>query len=199
MNSIVHKDSNLPELPRNEQIYQRADEIMIRRHGPRRPGMGTAESSLTYLDAILPEAQALLEDLRNIARPATKIDIAKQLAVLVKCYPNIGTADGGEVYGRLLIEDVAAMQPSIGDIEGGCRQLRRTSRFCPTIAEVLQAIGEATQHRLEITRNVAAIPKSRDKLLKEVEEENRRHQEYLEYHRDRYQPGMPLDPTALPL
>src|SRR5665647_3368812 len=54
MNSIVEKNSNLPEIPRNEQIYARAERIMIRRHRPQREGMGRAESSLADLDAILP-------------------------------------------------------------------------------------------------------------------------------------------------
>jgi hypothetical protein len=82
---------------KQRRIYARADQIMIRRYGPRRPDMGAAESNLADLDAILAEAQVALDDLRALARPATKLDIAKQLAILVKCYPNIGTADGGEV------------------------------------------------------------------------------------------------------
>jgi hypothetical protein len=161
--------------------------------------MRAAESNLADLDAILAEAQVALDDLRALARPATKLDIAKQLAILVKCYPNIGTADGGEVYGRLLIEDVAATQPSLGDLESACRQLRRTSRFCPVIAEVLGALEAAKHQCQEITHKIAAITKSRDQLLREVEKERQRHQEYLEYHRARYQPSMAFDPTAVPL
>jgi hypothetical protein len=199
MNSIVEKNRNLPELPRNEQIYSRADQIMIRRYGPRRPGMGAAESSLADLDAILPDAQAVLDDLRALAQPATKLEIAKQLAILVKCYPNIGTADDGAVYGRLLIEDVAATQPSIGDLENACRQLRRTSRFCPVIAEVLGALEAAKHQRQEITHKITTITKSRDQQIREVEKERQRHQEYLEYHRARYQPSMAFDPTVVPL
>jgi hypothetical protein len=197
MNSIVEKNSNLPEIPRNEQIYARAERIMIRRHRPQREGMGRAESSLADLDAILPAALASLEELRILARPATKLEIAKQLAVLVMCYPNAGTADG-EVYGRMLIEDVAAMQPSIGDVEGACREVRRTSRFCPTIAEVLEALEAAKNHREDITYKITGITKSRDQQLKEVEREDQRHQDYLAFQRSCYLPSN-LDPTLPPL
>lgn len=197
-NSLVEKSGNLPELPRNEQIYQRANQIVVRRHGPQRLGMGRAESSLADLDALLPDAQAVLDDLRALARPATKLEIAKQLAILVKCYPNIGTADGGEIYGRLLIEDVAAMQPSAADVEGACRKLRRTSRFCPVIAEVLEAISQAKHHLHDTTNKIADITKSRADQVKEVEKEQQRHEEYLDYQRT-CGPPINYDPTALPL
>jgi hypothetical protein len=99
----------------------------------------------------------------------------------------------------MLIEDVAAMRPSIGDLEGGCRHIRRTSRFCPAIAEVLQAISEARQLRQDVTRKIANIAQSRDQHVREVEQEHRQRQEYLDYHKGRYQPLCGIDPSASPL
>jgi hypothetical protein len=198
-NSIVEKNRNLPELSRHEQIYARADSIMIRRYRPTRNGMGRAESSLADLDAIMPEAQVALADLRALAQPASKMDIAKQLAILVKCYPNAGNADA-EIYGRLLIEDVAAMQPAIGDLEAACRNLRRTSKFIPAISEVLEAIADAKNHRYDITRKLIDLTTSRDKQVREVEKEREQHQLYLDYQRTCWQPGdINDDPTAPPL
>jgi hypothetical protein len=199
MNTLVHKTANPPELPRDAQIYARADQIMIRRYGPRLPGMGSAESSLAHLDAILPGAQAVLEDLRALARPATKLHIAKQLAILVKSIPNPGNNTDGEIFGRLLIEDTAASQPSIGDLEAACRNLRLTREFIPAIAKVLEAIADAKNHRHDITRKILDITTSRDKQIRAVEKERQQHQEYLEYHRTRYQSSADFDPTALPL
>lgn len=196
-NNLIDQTASLPELPRQKQIFARADSIMIRRYGPGRDGMGRAESSLADLDAIMPESQSLLDDLHALARPASKQEIAKNLIILVKCYP-AATADG-ETYGRLLIEDVASIQPSIGDLEGGCRELRQTSRFCPAISEVLKAISDAKQRRHDITRQIANIVKSRDHQVREVEKERRQHQEYLDYHRARYQHLDMDDRTSLPL
>jgi DNA-directed RNA polymerase subunit F len=200
-NNLIDKTANLPELPRQQQIYARADSVLFRQY-PRDPDNwhkhNTASEYLAALDAIMPEAQAVLDDLRALARPASNQEIAKCLAILVKCYPNTGTADG-EVYGRMLIEDVASMQPSVGDIEAACRHLRHTSRFTPAISEVLEAITEAKNHRHEITRKIVDITSSRDKRVREVEEEHQRHREYLEYQQTRYQPGMESDPTAVPL
>jgi hypothetical protein len=171
---------------------------MIRRYPPPPAGLRyhTAVTSLAALDAVLPEAQALLDELRALARQATKPDIAKQLIALVKCYPSPGTADG-EVYGRLLMEDVAAAQPAIGDLEGACRNLRRTRKFIPAIAEVLEAIGEAKNHRHDTMRKILEITKSRDRLLNDVEKE-RQEGIYADQHRIRYSPpehieeGVPL-------
>ncbi len=91
------------------------------------------------------------------------------------------------------------MQPSIGDVEGACRKLRRTSRFCPTIAEALEALEAAKQHRHSITRQIIDITTSRDKHVRAVEQEHQRNQEYLEYQRTRSQPSIEFDPAALPL
>jgi hypothetical protein len=199
MNSLVagssmapgRRTGQLPEISRNEQVYANADQVMIRRYGPRRPGMGMAESGLADLDAVLPEAQAVLDDLHALARPASKLDVAKHLAVLVKCYPKARNADG-EIYARMLAGDVAATQPSIGDVEGACRKLRRTLKFCPTIAEVLEALEAATKHRRDVTYMIGSITKSRDQKVREVElecqqlkaEQERQRPQRLEYRRN---------------
>jgi hypothetical protein len=181
--NLVRKTESLPELPHNEGIYARARQVMAKRYRlPDGVRYHTAATSLAGLDAVLPEAQSVLDDLRALARPASKLEIAKHLAVLVKSFPNAGSADG-EIYGRMLIEDVGAMQPAIGDVEAGCRNLRRTSKFLPAIAEVLDALGEAKGKRSDRTREISDLIKSRDACLREVEKERQAHQEYLAYRR----------------
>ena len=87
-----------------------------------------------------------VESLKASGRTATEREIAEQLALLLKAYPNAGSADG-EIFGAMLIEDVVGVQPSIGDIQEACRYLRRTSKFLPTISEVLDSLVEAREYR----------------------------------------------------
>jgi hypothetical protein len=140
-------------------------------------GRVRAESYLDDLDAILPEAKAVLAELQAAARPASDLEIGKHLGVLVKCFPNTGTADR-ETYGSVLVLDVIAAQPSISDVEAACRMLRQTSNFMPTIAEVLTALHVEKQRREGTIRGVAHIVNyDRDRLVKEAEEERKLHQE----------------------
>jgi hypothetical protein len=103
-------------------------------------------------------------EIKAWARPATEKEMAERLLLLVKAFPNVSTSDG-EVYGATLINDVAATEPAIGDLEEACRYLRRTLKFLPTIAEVLDALYEAKQQRkahfghLEPKPRLVLIPK----------------------------------------
>jgi hypothetical protein len=185
--SLIEKHSSVPELPRSEQIFQRAKQIMRQRYDnspkwlperQRDEHYNYAAVKLAALDAILPQAESILEELHNLGKPATKTDIAKHLALLVKSFPNAGSADC-TVYGRMLCEDVAADQPSASDIEAACRKIRRTSKFLPTISEVLEAIGEAKSHRRGVTSEMSQLIESRDDLLREVDEERERNERHL--------------------
>jgi hypothetical protein len=101
---------------------------------------------------------SILERLDAAGRPATKREMAEQLALLLKAFPNASSADG-EIFGALLLDDVASREPTIGDLEEACRWLRRTLRFLPTIAEVLDALHHATEARLMWVRSTPK-PKS---------------------------------------
>lgn len=99
-----------------------------------------------------------LEKLRAAGRPASERETAENLALLLKAFPNAGAADG-EIFGAMLVEDIAAMQPTIGDLQEACRWLRRTSRFLPTISEVLEALSLAREQR-EMWISSMPYPKS---------------------------------------
>jgi hypothetical protein len=96
------------------------------------------------------------EETKTLARRATELEIAQCLALLLKAYPNASGADG-EIFGATLIEDVVLAEPAIGDIQEACKYLRRTSKFVPTIAQVLEALWEAKQERDVATRSIAPI------------------------------------------
>jgi hypothetical protein len=146
----IHRTEQLPEVTRNERIFIRAVEVMERRWRDHRLDMGWEESKLAMLDAVLPELQAVLDDLNALARPASKREIAEHLAVLINCYPNGRPADF-KTFGHVLGIDVAAAQPTIGDVEGACRRYRRNSEFFPTIAGVLKALEAAKQQRQKVS------------------------------------------------
>jgi hypothetical protein len=128
------------------------------------------------------------DELKALATPATKLQIAQCLALLLKSFPNAGAADA-EVYGGMLVQDVAAAQPAIGDIQETCRHIRRTSRFLPTIAEVLDTLADAKHQRQTIMNSIWTGPS--------LEQQHRR---YLEH-----KPTVPQapilidDPLAIPL
>jgi hypothetical protein len=94
-----------------------------------------------------------------LARRATKREIAERLALLLKSFPNAGAADA-EVYGGMLLQDVADTGPTIGDIEEACRQIRGTSKFLPVIAEVLEVLAECKYQRLSIVRHAQVAARS---------------------------------------
>jgi hypothetical protein len=197
-NSLVDKNNNLPHRPRTESILARAEQVMLLPYPPRDGLRGhSAATLLAAFDAALPELEAALRELQNLGRPATKVEIAKDLALLVKSYPNSGTTDG-EVYGRMLIEDVAAEQPAIGDLAPACRNIRRTSKFLPSISEVLQAIAGAKNRREDLVYQLTRLIKSRDRLVNDVSREQAE-EEYRAYMQIVYEPRGPLDPRALPL
>jgi hypothetical protein len=94
------------------------------------------------------------EELTALAKPATELEIAQHLALLLKARPTAKAADG-EIFGAKLIEDVAAMKPAVGDLIEACRHIRRTSKFLPTIAEVLDALVAVSEERVTLTRSIS--------------------------------------------
>jgi hypothetical protein len=100
-------------------------------------------------------ASDLFRDYRNQllrwARPATKAEIAKSMVLLVGSFT--GKPANPKVFAVMLLEDVAAQCPSLLAVDIASRRLRRSSRFLPSISEVIQAINEA-EHRVKIYAEV---------------------------------------------
>jgi hypothetical protein len=145
MSNLVKKLENLPTPETSDQLYRRANRMIL---GYQR------ESDQDCLD--------LIAALDALSRPATKVEIAQHLAVMLKSFPNSGNTDR-EAFARILAEDVGASQPSIGVLELACRNLRRSARFIPTINETLEALAGAASERMQIFSRIG--------------NERRRHQE----------------------
>jgi hypothetical protein len=105
--------------------------------------------------------------------PATHDDVAFQLAALVAAYPN-SRAD--ELFGRLIVSDVGASEPSVGALDAGCRHLRRTLKFPPAISEVCQAVESAADMFKRAIRHLDEMPRlisDARKMIAEAEEKRR--------------------------
>ena len=106
---------------------------------------------------------------------ANRDDLIVHLCSLVKSFPN---PDADEVFGRLLYKDVAALEPTRGALEAGCRRLRRTHKFPRLpIADVCDAVGLAewtfklaARHFQELPARIAA---ARNELARQSEIEER--------------------------
>lgn len=163
----------LPEPMKFERVTQEAHELEVRFwkacQAPNETGKAHCYHELAVIDGFLPEVEKFRPRFEALVAPATKRDLANHLGVLVKSFPNAGR-DNAEIYGRMLLEDVGAQQPSVGAVEAACRHLRRTSTFLPTIAEVLNALGESKKqighHYHFLTKG---LPYRRESALKEVE------------------------------
>jgi hypothetical protein len=102
-----------------------------------------------------------LQDLRRridaAMRPATVEDVATSLARLVAGYP---TMNRDPEFSKILFDEVAAVGPSVGGLEGAVRYLLGNSKFLPAIAEVLDAVGEVEWRLDDKRRKLAAKSES---------------------------------------
>jgi hypothetical protein len=74
---------------------------------------------------------------RQIARRVA----SEQVGLLVGSFPNV-SAHSPQIYVRLLIEETIAANPCACALEDACRQIRRTLRFAPTVAELLDVLRQ---------------------------------------------------------
>jgi hypothetical protein len=96
------------------------------------------------LASLTPASRATLE---QMCGPATRQEISMYLATVMASFPDRSKLDD-HVYGKVLPEEVGALQPSLGAVDAGCRRLRREfqtryGRRSPSVPEVVAAIREA--------------------------------------------------------
>jgi hypothetical protein len=178
----VADSSNLPRLLPAEQTTRDAAEFIQCWHRAlsseqRPPNVSYHQHQLQVTEAILPEGEKHLARIKKLSAPASKVQIASHLAVLLKSFPN-GGRDSAEVFGRMLCEDVGAQAPTIGGIEGACRQLRRNARFIPTIAKVLTALTEVEEQQRKVINTLAGLPESRKRFAAYVADDTKRAAEW---------------------
>lgn len=123
------------------------------------------------IDAMLAKRPELERQLNVISPPATKKQLADHLSVLRIAFPNAKAA--GDGFSRILIERVAAKQPSIGALDWAMRQLIDHSNFMPSIAETLEALV-AAQSQIDTAKMFTAkLPKLSREISERVAEAER--------------------------
>jgi hypothetical protein len=171
MNEVVKLNENLPRPRAEEQTYRDASALIERwqRAYSEAGGRGQThhEHLVAVIDELAPAVDKLWIKVEKLNKPAKKLDVANHLALLLKSFPNAGK-DNAEVFGRMLCEDVAAQQPTIGGLEAACRNLRRTNRFIPVIAEVLTALDAAEASQRQIIRSLSSFPEYRRKITAQI-------------------------------
>jgi hypothetical protein len=88
---------------------------------------------------------------------ATADDIAPELAKLTAAFPNAARLDLAP-FSVILAEDLLEAAPSALGLWLACRKLRRTSRFLPSISELLECIEEIDGQFRAAQRWIRDIP-----------------------------------------
>jgi hypothetical protein len=138
--------------------------------------------------------KTFLRDLQAAAVPAMPADIAVEIAELMLAFP--GNVDL-TAFMELANDDVASENPTLLGLLVACRELRRTSRFRPSIAEILEVLQHAREtlrhvpSMVAVTDNLtklkAAIP-AREQAEKEARERHEREQAEQRLQRLEYRP-----------
>jgi hypothetical protein len=106
--------------------------------------LGDADKCLAALQVLKPSEQDLAELATQIESGllrATSEQIQEQLAFLLGAFPSSNAPDP-MVYSRMMLNEVAAAEPSVIALTMACSKLRRTLQWPPSIPDVLKAIQE---------------------------------------------------------
>jgi len=67
--------------------------------------------------------------------------VTKMITGLMGSFPT-SNIPAPEIFVPVLLDDVMALEPSFVELEATCRELRKTKKFMPSIAEVIEALEE---------------------------------------------------------
>jgi hypothetical protein len=103
-----------------------------------------------------PEYRALVSTLQTTLEPASVTDIKRELGVLFACYPARDVDIG--VLVACAVDDVIREQPSVLRLLLSVRRIRRTCKFRPSIAEIIEAL-EDVGSAITKAREIVELPK----------------------------------------
>lgn len=117
------------------------------------------------LKAAIADVEPLARHIEQVAQrisvaqaPASREEIGKCLTLLIAAYPNASSKGDLTTFGRMLVEDVASLEPSIAAVDKACRELRQTKAFVPAIAEVIAAVRDADKRLTGCHQLLGALP-----------------------------------------
>jgi hypothetical protein len=104
----------------------------------------TALAVLAEIDASDTTMNALYEPIHDLSSAADEDLIKMQIAFLIGAFPG-STAPDPVVYGRAMVLEVMAAQPSQLALHFACSRLRRNLKWPPAISQVLDALRDVQQ------------------------------------------------------
>lgn len=137
-------------------------------------GAAGMRSAVRRIDVALASWNASVASGASAAgRQATTKEIAGALAMLLKAIPKSKDEDRTD-FGKYLFEDVVWAKPTIGGLTAGCFALRRTKKFTPSIAEVLESIKAAEDPLRAAPLRVEELKIRREELAAQIADAERR-------------------------
>jgi hypothetical protein len=104
------------------------------------------------------QAQWLVAELKSKWVLATSADIRRELGMLLLAFP---TKDDLSAFMEIAIAEIASEPLSRLQLAIACRELRRTARFRPSIAEILEALSDVSLHHvadlIKLPKRVEAV------------------------------------------
>ena len=94
----------------------------------------------------LPSSDSTAARLATLAtgeQPATAAQVRQAIGALIDGYPN-ASPHAPVAYVETLVFEAARVKPGVAAITGACATLRRSTRFAPSAAELLEALESAT-------------------------------------------------------
>jgi len=116
------------------------------------------QACLRELDASAAEITRLNQVVRQAQRPAAKHEISNEIAGLVGCFLNASNKDAS-VFSLALAQDLHDRRAPIAALIWGFRKVRQTSRFFPTIAEILEAVDAEAQRIRAVAYRLEQLPR----------------------------------------
>ena len=127
-----------------------------------RPDLSSLRDGVQRAEAFLDSCAVHADALREAAEPLPVDEIGAQIGAFVTAWPNASRADLAG-FGAQLAEDVIERRPCRYALRSSLRHLRQTSRFLPSIAEVLMALDAAQARVRDTVWHVEQIPAELDR------------------------------------
>jgi len=122
-------------------------------------------TELQKVEMELARAESIAPLLDEASRPATKAEVLSSLTAMLVAFSNHGKGDTAK-FGALLIADITESRPSIAALKIGCRTVRQTSEFFPTVAAVFKAIAAVDESIADFRKQLGRLQRHRERLLK---------------------------------
>ena len=156
-----------PEPPPVELILSASGPaFMALFHGAR--DAATLRDAITGAELLLTSAAVIGRQLSEAVEVEPNEGIGRQLNAFVEAWPNASRSDLAG-YGAQLALDVVERRPCRYALGSALRQLRQTSRFLPSIAEVLAALDDAQGRIRNTAWHLAKLPAELDRARADLE------------------------------